>query len=98
MTALLTGGQKHFTRGPGKFIVMHELISIMGDFLIGAVPTMRLDGPFEKSPARSGLFQVERAASGNSFLNLGDEAHCASAATAAAVTAVFLGQTTCGSP
>ena len=31
-------------------------------------------------------------------MNAGDEAHCASAATAAAVAEVVFGQTTCGSP
>src|SRR2546422_144277 len=38
------------------------------------------------------------AASGNCFLNVGEEAHWASAAVAAAVAAVVFGKTTCGSP
>ena len=58
MQRLVAGSDEHFASGPGKFIIVHELISIMGQLLIRAVRAEAFDCPFEKIPPLLRLLQV----------------------------------------
>src|SRR5436190_16185048 len=53
-----TGGQKHFTGGPGQFIVMHELVAVMSNLLISSVFAIFRDRARQEFPTLPGFCQV----------------------------------------
>jgi hypothetical protein len=94
----VAGGEEELAGGPGELVVVRVAVAVERDLLVGARLAVLVDGGHEEPPARLACLRYWAAASGKRRLNSGDEAHCASAATAAAVAEVFFGQTTWGSP
>src|SRR5205807_9332327 len=52
------GGDVQFTCGPGELVIVHELVAVMRDFLIGAILAEFGDSLVEKSPATPRLVQI----------------------------------------
>src|SRR5262245_14827228 len=60
----IAGGEEHFGGGPGEFVVVHEGVAVVGDFLIGAVAAVLGDGALEEGPAFGGAIEIVRGGGG----------------------------------